>query len=100
MALAHFVVSQLTNHQYNVAAADQFVQQEISTIENSPTWTDPTQQDAIIVTFDEDNNNLSLGIGNEGNNVPMIVIPNQAPCRLRGCNPAPSPPTPTTTSTA
>ncbi len=34
------------------------------------------QQDAIIITFDEDNNNLSLGIGNQGNHVPMIVIPN------------------------
>jgi Phosphoesterase family len=69
-----FIVSQLTNQQYNVAAADQFVQQEVSAIENSPTWTEG--KDAIIVTFDEDNNNLSLGIGNEGNNVPMIVIPN------------------------
>lgn len=75
--LVHFIASQLTNHQYNVAAGDQFVQQEVSTIENSPTWTDPTQKDAIIITFDEDNNNLSLGIGNAGNNVPMIVIPNQ-----------------------
>ena len=36
-----------------------------------------TQKDAIILTWDEDNNNLSLGIGNEGNNVPMIVIPNE-----------------------
>jgi hypothetical protein len=75
--VANFIESQLTNHQYNVAAGDQFVQQEISTIENSPTWNDPTQKDAIILTFDEDNNNLSLGFGNDGNNVPMIVIPNQ-----------------------
>jgi hypothetical protein len=75
--LAQFLVSQLTNHQYNVAAGDQFVQQEVSAIENSPTWTDPNEKDAIIITFDEDNNNLSLGIGNQGNNVPMIVIPNQ-----------------------
>jgi hypothetical protein len=75
--LAQFLISQLTNQQYNVAAGDQFVQQEVSAIENSPTWNDPTQKDAIIITFDEDNNNLSLGIGNEGNNVPMIVIPNQ-----------------------
>src|ERR1700733_690263 len=74
--IGQFIYSQLTDHQYNVAAADQFVQQEISTIENSPTWNDPTQHDAIILTFDEDNNNLSLGIGNEGNNVPMIIIPN------------------------
>ncbi|MFZ0904637.1 MAG: alkaline phosphatase family protein, partial [Mycobacterium sp.] len=74
--LAQFIATQFTDHQYNVAAGDQFVQQEVSAIENSPTWTDPTQKDAIIVTFDEDNNNLSLGFGNEGNNVPMIVIPN------------------------
>ena len=99
--LAKFVESQFTDHQYNVAAGDQFVQQEISTIENSPTWNDPTQHDAIILTFDEDNNNLSLGFGNDGNNVPMIVIPNGgAVTALGGCNPAPSPPTPTTTSTA
>jgi phosphoesterase family protein len=75
--IAQFLISQFTNHQYNVAAGDQFVQQEVSAIENSPTWTDPTQKDAIIITFDEDNNNLSLGFGNDGNNVPMIVIPNQ-----------------------
>jgi hypothetical protein len=74
--IGQFIYSQLTDHQYNVEAADQFVQQQVSAIENSPTWTDPTQHDAIIVTFDEDNNNLSLGFGNEGNNVPMIIIPN------------------------
>jgi hypothetical protein len=75
--LAQFLIGQLTNQQYNVAAGDQFVQQEVSAIENSPTWTDPNEKDAIILTWDEDNNNLSLGIGNEGNNVPMIVIPNE-----------------------
>jgi Phosphoesterase family len=75
--IAQFIISQFTNHQYNVAAADQFVQQEVSAIENSPTWTDPNEKDAIFLTFDEDNNNLSLGFGNEGNNVPMIVIPNE-----------------------
>jgi hypothetical protein len=75
--ISQFLISQFTNQQYNVAAADQFVQQEVSAIENSPTWTDPNAKDAIILTFDEDNNNLSLGFGNEGNNVPMIVIPNQ-----------------------
>ncbi len=72
-----WLASQLTTHQYNVAAGDQFVQQEVSSIENSPTWTDPNEKDAIIITFDEDYNNLSLGIDNQGNNVPMIVIPNQ-----------------------
>jgi hypothetical protein len=74
--IGQFIYSQLTDHQYNVEAGDQFVQQEVSAIESSPTWTDPTQHDAIIITFDEDNNNLSLGFGNDGNNVPMIIIPN------------------------
>ena len=74
--IGQFIYSQFTDHQYNVAAADQFVQQEVSAIENSPTWTDSGEKDAIIITFDEDNNNLSLGFGNEGNNVPMIIIPN------------------------
>jgi hypothetical protein len=74
--ILHFIGGQLTNQQYNVAAADQFVQQQVSAIEKSPTWDAAGQKDAIIVTFDEDNNNLSLGIGNEGNNVPMIIIPN------------------------
>jgi hypothetical protein len=72
-----FIVSQFTNQQYNVAAGDQYLQQTISTIENSPTWTDPDEKDAIFITWDEDNNNLSLGFGNEGNNIPMIVIPNE-----------------------
>jgi len=72
-----WLVSQLTTHQYNVAAGDQYLKQTISTIENSPTWTDPNEKDAIIITWDEDFNNLSLGIDNQGNNVPMIVIPNQ-----------------------
>jgi len=75
--LFQFIASQFTNQQYNVAAGDQYLQQTISTIENSPTWTDPDAKDAIIITWDEDNNNLSLGFGNEGNNIPMIVIPNE-----------------------
>jgi hypothetical protein len=74
--IGQFLNSQFTDQQYNVAAADQFAQQEVSAIESSPTWNDPTQHDAIFLTFDEDNNNLSLGFGNEGNNVPMIIIPN------------------------
>jgi hypothetical protein len=74
--IAQFLISQVTNQQYNVEAGDQFVQQEVSAIENSPTWNADGEKDAIIITFDEDNNNLSLGFGNEGNNVPMIVIPN------------------------
>jgi phosphoesterase family protein len=75
--IAQFLLTQFTDHQYNVAAGDQFLQQEVTAIENSPTWNDPNAKDAIIITFDEDNNNLSLGFGNEGNNVAMVVIPNQ-----------------------
>ncbi|WP_234786410.1 alkaline phosphatase family protein [Mycolicibacter sinensis] len=82
--ILQFIATQLTDHQYNVAAGDQFLQQEISTIENSALWTDPTQKDAIIVTFDEDNNNLSLGFGNQGNHVPMIVIPSEGAVTLGG----------------
>ena len=70
-----FVLSELTTHQYNVAAADQFLQDTLPTIMNSPVWQDPTQKSAIFLTFDEDYNNLSLGIGNQGNHIPMIVIP-------------------------
>lgn len=73
--ILQFIATQLTDHQYNVAAGDQFVQQEVSTIEGSNTWTNPNERDVIIITEDEDNNNLSLGFGNEGNHVPMIVIP-------------------------
>jgi hypothetical protein len=73
---ANWLASQLTTHQYNVAAGDQFVQQQISTIQSSPTWNTPGQRDAIFLTFDEDYNNISLGIGNQGNLINMIVIPN------------------------
>lgn len=79
-----FIATQLGDHQYNVAAADAFVKQEVSTIENSATWTDPNEKDVIILTTDEDNNNLSLGFGNQGNNVPMIVIPSQGAVTLGG----------------
>lgn len=85
--IAQFIWGQLTDHQYNVAAGDQFIQQQVAAIESSATWTDPNQKDAIIITFDEDNNNLSLGIGNEGNNVPMIVIPNQGAVTEGGMQP-------------
>ncbi|KQH80116.1 hypothetical protein AO501_08085, partial [Mycobacterium gordonae] len=77
ISVLNFVGSQLTNHQYNVAAGDQFLQQQVSLIQNSTAWNTPGQRDAIIITWDEDFNNLGLGIGNEGNHVPTIVIPNQ-----------------------
>jgi hypothetical protein len=87
--ISQFLASEFTNQQYNLAAADQFVKQEVDTIESSPTWTDPNEKDAIIITFDEDSNQLSLGLGNEGNNVPMIVIPNQDAVTAGGMQPGP-----------
>nr|WP_310767794.1 alkaline phosphatase family protein [Mycobacterium sp. Z3061] len=75
--IANWLASQLTNHQYNVAAGDQYLQQNVSTIMNSPTWNSGSK-DVIIITFDEDFNNLSTGNGNQGNHIPMVVIPNQA----------------------
>jgi len=33
---------------------------------------------AVFVSFDEDVNNLSLGVGNEANHIGMVVIPNEA----------------------
>jgi len=71
--ILHFALSQLTTHQYNVAAGDQFVQDQLSTIMNSDAWAN--SKSAIFLTFDEDYNNISWGIGNEGNHVVMVVIP-------------------------
>jgi len=71
----NYIGALLTNHQYNVKAADQFAQQTIPTILNSTVWNDPTQKSAIVVTFDEDTDNLSLGFGNGGNRVVTVVIP-------------------------
>jgi Phosphoesterase family len=87
--IAQFIASQFTDQQYNVAAGDQYLQQTISTIENSPTWNVDGEKDAIIITWDEDNNNLSLGFGNEGNNVPMIIIPNGGAVTHGGMEPGP-----------
>ncbi|WP_061009882.1 alkaline phosphatase family protein [Mycolicibacterium mucogenicum] len=74
----NYIGALLTNHQYNVKAADQFAQQTIPTILNSAVWNDPTQKSAIVVTFDEDTDNLSLGFGNGGNRVVTVVIPSPA----------------------
>jgi hypothetical protein len=75
LGLVRFVLSQLTDHQYNIKAGDTFLQDTLPTILNSPVWKDPTQKSAIFITWDEDYNNLSLGIGNQGNHVVTIVIP-------------------------
>lgn len=70
-----FAISQLTNQQYNVKAGDNFIGQTIPTIMSSNTWNDPNVKSAIFLTWDEDNNNLSLGFDNQGNHIVMIVIP-------------------------
>lgn len=70
-----FAISQLTNQQYNVKAGDNFISETIPTIMSSATWLDPTQKSVIFLTFDEDNNNLSLGFDNQGNHIVFIAIP-------------------------
>lgn len=72
-----WALSQLTTHQYNVAAGDAWLQQTLPVILDSATWQDPSQRSAIVITFDEDYNNLSTGIGNQGNHIVTVVIPSQ-----------------------
>ena len=73
-----FALSQLTpGNPYNIPALDQFLSETVPVVLNSPVWNDPTRKSALIVTFDEDNNNTSLGFGNEGNRVVFTVIPSQ-----------------------
>jgi hypothetical protein len=88
-SILRWAFSQLTTHQYNVAAGDEFVQDQFTTIFNSALWQDPNTRSAIILIFDEDYNNISLGIGNEGNHVVMVVIPSPGalqagPGQMRG----------------
>ncbi len=72
--VAHFAFSQIDpRHQYNVKALDQFLADNVPTIMNSDVW--KTTKSALIITFDEDNNNITLGFGNEGNHVVTVVIP-------------------------
>jgi len=68
-----FAASQFALHQYDIRSGDQFLANTLPTIFNSPAF--QTQPSAIFITWDEDYNNLYLGNGNEGNHVPMIVIP-------------------------
>ncbi len=74
-AILQWAASQLTTHQYNVAAGDQFMQEQLSTVFSSDLWNDPNTKSAVFLTFDEDYNNISWGIGNDGNHVVMVVIP-------------------------
>ena len=62
-------------HQYNVAAGDRWLDDQVTTIMESNTWNDPNTKSAIFITFDEDYNNITTGVGNEGNHIVMIVIP-------------------------
>jgi len=73
-----FALNQLDpKHPYNVKALDAFLAQTVPTIMNSNAWKSD-EASVIVVTFDEDNNNTSLGFGNEGNHIATVVIPNQA----------------------
>ncbi|MGH3971510.1 MAG: alkaline phosphatase family protein [Mycobacterium sp.] len=68
-----FVLSQIAFHQYNIRAGDQFLADTLPIILDSPAF--QTQRTAVFITWDEDYNNLYYDIGNEGNHIPMIVIP-------------------------
>jgi hypothetical protein len=71
-----FAISQITpGHQYNVPALDQFLAETVPIVLNSAVWRDPDLRSVLVVTFDEDNNNTSLGFGNEGNHIVTVVIP-------------------------
>ena len=73
-----FAISQITpGHQYNVPALDEYLAETVPVIMNSNAW-NSDESSVLIVTFDEDNNNTSLGFGNEGNHIVTVVIPNQA----------------------
>ncbi|MGD9621836.1 MAG: alkaline phosphatase family protein [Mycolicibacterium sp.] len=74
--LIKFGISQLMpTHQYNVPALDEYLSETVSVIMNSNVWHDPAEKSALFVTFDEDNDNMSLGFGDEGNHIVMVVIP-------------------------
>ena len=71
-----FALSQLeTGNPYNVPALDQFLSETVPVILNSNAWNDPARKSALFITFDEDNNNTSLGFGDQANRVVMVVIP-------------------------
>lgn len=74
-AILQWAASQLTTHQYNIAAGDKFMQEQLSTVFSSDLWNDPNTKSAVFLTFDEDFNNISWGIGNDGNHVVMVLIP-------------------------
>ena len=72
--MLRFALSQISpGHQYNVPALDQFLSETVPVVLNSETF--KTTKSVLVVTFDEDNNNTSLGFGNEGNHIVTVVIP-------------------------
>ncbi len=74
--ILQFMISQFSpTHQYNVPALDQFLSETVPVIMNSAVWQDPAEKSALVITFDEDNDNLSLGFGDEGNRIVTVVIP-------------------------
>ena len=76
VGLLKFAFNQIDpRHQYNVPALDQFLSETVPTIMNSAVWNDVAEKSVLVVTFDEDNNNLDLGFGNEGNHIVTVVIP-------------------------
>ena len=75
--LVQWLASQLTTHQYNIGVGDAWLAGTVPTILDSAVWNDPSKKCAIFVTFDEDFDSSSLGFGNEGNHIPMIVIPSE-----------------------
>ncbi|MCH9710156.1 MAG: hypothetical protein K0U69_11695 [Actinomycetia bacterium] len=77
--IVQFGISQLSpTHQYNVPALDQFLSETVSVVLDSAVWADPAEESVLVVTFDEDNDNLSLGFGDEGNHIVTVVIPSPA----------------------
>ena len=71
-----FAISQITpGHQYNVPAIDEFLSETVPTVLGSAVWRDPDIRSVLLITFDEDNNNTSLGFGNEGNHIVTVIIP-------------------------
>ena len=74
-SLSHILPRWLGGQQYNIPAGDKWTQSTLSTIMDSASWQDPSQTSAVFITWDEDYNNGSIGVGNQGNHVPMIVVP-------------------------
>ncbi|MBU3750839.1 MAG: phosphoesterase [Mycobacterium sp.] len=76
--MLRFALSQLEpGNPYNIPALDEFLSKTVPVVLNSAVWKDPARKSALIVTFDEDNNNTSLGFGNQGNRVIFVVIPSE-----------------------